>query len=341
MASNDFLNSKISDLIKKMDSLVEELESDNTQPKDNLIIPEPNLSKFESINDPNFETGEWDMASRSIVPVRVGFSGSLLKVKNVKLEGNIGNGSVVLAKDTVICQNCFGRIEAQNIMTENIGTFNNKLIEKNKMDIMANNNLVVHGSSCFAHIDAWNAEFNGFVRNSQILIGRSAIFNDVGNGTEIEINPLKSSHFSNIFARQQEFKKKFEEIKGDKESAYSEIMILKHKIKKTSHLETDNMPPHLKTKIEGIKRTYNNLNNDYTEMERFFIGSLFESKCEKIESLIKNLKKDIFNKCVIYIKGKIDPVVSISFNNRAIYLVDKQESVKIHIEDDKIVTEEL
>jgi hypothetical protein len=340
MNNIEFKNSRINRLLEEMDMLIANLELNiNTIAEDQLVFPNINLSDYEIITDPDFEMGEWDFGSKSIISLKSGFSGSFLKAENIKLNGGIADRSTVIAENSVICQNCFGRIEAQYIMTGNIGTFNNKLLEKDKMDIIAKNNLIVQGKSYFAHVDAWNAEFYDLVRNSLLLIGRLALFNDIGNGTEIEINPLKTFFFNSLYEIQQQFKNRFNDLKRDKETAHNELMTFKQKMERSDHVDIDNIPGSLRVKIEKNKRMFNNLDDKYHELEKFFVNMIFESKIKRIEELINLLKETIIQKSFIIIKGKVEPVITVKFDSKTIYLVEDLRNIKIYIENDEIKIE--
>jgi hypothetical protein len=338
----DYQSENILDLLTKMDSLIKLLESNlNSEPGPELHEPKLNMMELEMIINPSFEDSEFDYKDRSVVSLKTGYAGAMLQCGSVKLNGNVAHGARIIAKEGVFCQNCFGAVEAKNIVANNIGTLHNQKVDKNRMNIIAKDTLIVKGKTYFAFVDAWNARFDDLIRNSQIIIGRMGIFHNVGSGTNIELSPIKSSFFDQITEAKAHFKKKFEEIKKERDTIYNEVVSLRIKSSRMNKVETDNIPTALRDRIEDNIKTYDEASARLNDIEGFFVKRVYEDKILKIDELNKQLISRSLENCVLFFPGKIEPFVNIQIRDKSLYIGEPTRNIKVYYKDNAIIVEPL
>jgi hypothetical protein len=340
MLNFDPKNEKLQEVICKLDELITVVRNNLASAQtDEIELPVFNMFECELANPETFENHEWDFGNRSLYAMKSGYSGAELKAKNLKVNGTIGEGSHLYLKDNLFCGNCFGFVEAKNMVAESVGTLHNKKYFKDKSNFRIAETLVINGQSLFAYIDAWKAEFSGLVRNSAINIGHRAIFHELGNGANISVDPVHSYFFVWITDSIEDLKEKVKLLKKERDRLETEMNNMKYKYDKMARVEMDHIPDLTRERIKENRAMYEDIVQRFDEIDRFFMNNIFDTKLKELNSLLVELRKNAMANAKVIIKGTLKPVVNISFAGRSLYFGEETENIIIKWNGSEIVTE--
>ncbi len=318
------------------------LIEENLQVNNAPDISEPQFNMFgcELANPATFENNEWDYGNRSIYAMKSGYSGAELKANNLRVNGTIAEGSHLYLRGDLFCGNCFGYVEAKNMVAESVGTIHNKKYFKDRSNFRIAETLVVKGQSLFAHIDSWNAEFRGLVRNSNINIGHIGVFHELGNGTVITVDPSRSYFLTYCSQTLESLTEKFKLLKKERDKLETEMTNMKYKYEKMSRVDMLKVPDLTRERIKENRLMYEDTVKQFDEADIFFINNVFEKRSAEIESLLSQLRSNAMQNAVIRIKSLVKPEVTVSFGSKSIYLTEEMENTVIRWNGSEIVLEQ-
>jgi hypothetical protein len=334
-------NETIQEILQKLEELLAICQNNISQ-LENPEVDEPvfQMMGCELANPATFEINEWDYGNRSIYAMKSGYSGAKLKAKNLRVNGTIAEKSFIYLKEDLFCGNCFGYVEAKNMVAESVGTFSNKKYFKDRNNFRIANTLIIKGQSLFAHVDTWNGEFRGLVRNSMINLGRTGIFHELGSGAHINIDPANSYFFVFMSEETEYLKEKIKALRKEKDKLEAELNAKKYEYEKMSRVELDKLPNLTRESIKENRLMYEDLIQRYDEVDVFFIKNIYDNKIKELNNLLSEVRKNALMNARIIIKT-MKPQVTITVVGKSIFLGEEMENIVIKWNGSEIVVENM
>ena len=336
--SQAYTNVMIEETKQMLEDFVK-LANDNLRDIQSLNIEMPTFSESnsEKVNHNTFEKNSWDFGNGSVYSMNGGYSGPSLKAGNLKINGNISEKSYVYLRENLFCANCFGYVEARNIVTNNIGHSGGNT-SAGLPKCLVRENLIVNGKTFFANIDAWNAEFKDLVENTYVNIGRLGIFHSIGKGTNIKVNLNNSCLMSYLDEEIQSMMKILNHLKSGKDFLNNEITDPKSHYKIMASIELDRVSSRIRENISKSKSTYEKLVNNYKKMDLFLADALFHKELDAVSNLIYAYKSIGLQKVKIFIK-KVEKPFYISFGGQNIEVASKFKNIVVLLKNNKVTIE--
>ena len=337
--SQAYNNLEIEDTKQMLESFTK-LANDNLKDirSPNIEIPTFPMDRCEKINHNTFEKESWEFGKRPIYLMNGGYSGQYLKANSLKIHGKISEKSYVYLRENLFCEDCFGYVEAKNIIANNVGhSWGNSIAGLPKF--LVRENLIVNGKTFFANIDAWNAEFKDLVENSYINIGRLGIFHSIGKGTTIKVNPNNSCLINYLDQEIQLMIKKLNYLKSGKNFLNNEVTNMQNHYKTMASIELDRISSRARESVIKNKLAYEKLLDNYKKMDSFLLDKLFHKKLEETSNLIYAYKSIGLQKAKIFIKKIEKPFINISFGGQNIEVSSKFKNIVVLLKNNKVTIE--
>jgi hypothetical protein len=338
--SQTYNNLEIQDtkrMLENFAKLANDSFQDIQSPK--IEIPTFPIDKCEKISHNIIEKESWEFGKRPVYLMNGGYSGQCLKASSLKIHGNISEKSYLYLRENLFCEDCFGYVEAKNIVANNVGhSRGNPIVGLPKF--LVRENLIVNGKTFFANIDAWNAEFKDLVDNTYINIGRLGVFHSIGKGTNIKVNPNNSYLTNYLEQEMQVMINKLNYLQSGKDFLNNEITNKKRHYQTMASIELDRISSRAREKVIKNKLNYEKLLENYKNMDSFLLDKLFHKKIEEVSSLIYAYKAIGLQKAKIFIKKIEKPSISISFGGQHIEIPSKFKNIILLLKDNKVTIED-